>query len=247
MDEVGELLGEDAELVDDDHQPRYRGERGLVGPQPLVCLETRDSLGREQPFAPTQLRRQGRQRPGREVAVQVGDHAHHMRKAGAATERRPALVVDEQEGQLVRPVRQRQRADQGLQQLRLPGAGRPRDEGMRPVDGEVDHHRPVDGHAEDRRRRRADGRPARLHPSRVDLADEVEQPYRHGQLGRARRRQRVAQRGQRSRHAAHPLRPGKVGNQFDGGSVAGQPARPHPFSSGGQRQDGGARRRKLRG
>ena len=63
----------------------------------------------------------------RAVGVEVGDHADGVREPGAGAEGGAALVVDEDEGQLVRPVGQRQRGDERLQQLALAGAGRPDD------------------------------------------------------------------------------------------------------------------------
>ena len=86
----------------------------------------------------------GAQRPQRalgQVAVQVGHGADGVRQPGAVAERRAALVVDQDEGHLVRPVRQGQPGDQGLQQLGLARAGGPGDQGVRAVGGEVDDER----------------------------------------------------------------------------------------------------------
>ncbi len=142
------------------------GPAGVARPYAAVLVEVARSDVGQQPFAPSQLGRQRRERPRREVTVEVGDHTHDVRQAGTAPERRPALVVHEEEGHLVRAVGQRQGADQGLQQLRLARAGGARDQRVRPVDSEIDLQRPGRGHAEDRPGRSPTGAPARGRPTR---------------------------------------------------------------------------------
>ena len=121
------------ELVDDDQQPRHRlAARGRAGAVDVV-LDVLGPGGGQQVLAPAQLGAEGLQRALGEVAVEVGDHADGVRQVDAVLERRAALVVDEHEGHLVRPVGDRERGDQGLQQLGLAGAGGAGDQAVRPV------------------------------------------------------------------------------------------------------------------
>ena len=61
-----------------------------------------------------------------------------MWQAGALAEGRAALVVDEDEAEVVRSVGRREAGDEGLQQLGLAGAGGAADERVGSVAGEVD-------------------------------------------------------------------------------------------------------------
>ncbi len=56
----------------------------------------------QHPFAPTQLGLQAAQRPGRLIGAEVGDDAEHVREPGRVRERRPALVVHQQQDEAVR-------------------------------------------------------------------------------------------------------------------------------------------------
>ena len=109
------------------------------GPQRLpgrvVVLDVLAPGVEQQPLPVPDLRRQRHQRPPGEVLVQVGQEPRDMRQRRAARERRAALVVDQDEDQGVRGVAQRQRGDQGLQELALARAGGARHQHVRPVAG----------------------------------------------------------------------------------------------------------------
>ena len=139
----------------------------------------------EQVLAAGQLGLQRGQGPGGEVAVEVGDHADGVRQPRAVLERRAALVVDEHERHLVRPVAHRQRGDHRLQQLRLARAGRAGDQGVRPVATQVDSAGAGCGDAEQGRGGAwpispPPGHVVRRQPRRCQ---QVEQPGGVGHLG----------------------------------------------------------------
>ena len=172
--EIGQVPAHGRELVDDDDQPRQRRRSPPVDEE-LVGLDVLGAGRGEDVLAPGQLGRQRYQRPLDLVRVQVGDHADGVRQPRALGERAAALVVDEHERHLVGPVRDGERGDDRLQQLRLPGAGRSRDQRVRPVLADVDAERPVVGLADDCQRGPAAAPPAardpgggrRLHPQHV--------------------------------------------------------------------------------
>ena len=113
--------------------------RGIGGSARLVAA------GRRSPRCPWRRRRRARcsrrcqlraerdQRALDEVGVEVGDHADGVRQVDAVLERRPALVVDQHEGQRVGPVGHRERRHERLQQLGLAGARRTGDQRVRTV------------------------------------------------------------------------------------------------------------------
>ena len=80
--------------------------------------------------------------------VEVGDHADGVRQLHAVLERAAALVVDEHERHRVRPVGDRQRGHDRLQQLGLAGAGGAGDQPVRAVAAQVDAERAVVGLAD---------------------------------------------------------------------------------------------------
>ena len=144
VDELGDLLGQGGELVDDDEQARRRVRMALA-------LHLHEVLGvglLEQQLAVVQLGVQRDQRPAHLVAVEVGDHAHRVRQVDALLERGAALVVDEQERHPLRAVHRGQPDDQRLQELGLAGAGRAGDEGVRPVLAQVEDERGAGLHAD---------------------------------------------------------------------------------------------------
>ena len=105
-DEIGQLRGEGGVLVHDDHQP---GER-------LRCGERRRGSRRGPTRPPLRtvprgaaVRCAARPGAGGQVLVQIGHQPHDVRQRGAVGERRPALVVDEDEGR-PRPAGTRSRA-----------------------------------------------------------------------------------------------------------------------------------------
>ena len=135
--ELGNLAGERGELVDDEHESR----RGF-GIAPLLQLEeVLGLLAVEQMLAMVQLGTQARQRAAHQVRAEVGDEPDAVRQLDAIGERRAALVVDEEEGDAVGAVRGRHAEHPRLKELRLAGAGRPADEGVRSLRAQIERHR----------------------------------------------------------------------------------------------------------
>ena len=97
-DELRDLVDEGAQLVHDDDEPRD----GLVpGPAAAkVRVEVGHRSGGEDPLPAPQLRAEGRQRPRHEMVVEVGHHPDDVWQVGTGSERRPALEVDEDEGEV---------------------------------------------------------------------------------------------------------------------------------------------------
>ena len=139
VDELRHLVDERRELVDHDHE-RWRSRLGLA------CLELGQVLRAPlavQRLAALELRVQRDERALSEVLVEVGDEPDGVRQVDALLERRAALVVDQQEVQAARRMRERERCDEGLQELALPRAGRPGDEAVWPVAPKIDLEQPV--------------------------------------------------------------------------------------------------------
>ena len=136
-DEVGQLGGKRRELVDDDQQPRHRLVVGLrVRPGSPRCPSrrrrpagARDDGARRRRDSSARVVRW----PSRSVTIPTV-----CGQVVAVLERRTALVVDEHEVELVGPVADRERGDQGLQQLGLAGARRTGDQAVRSVQPDVD-------------------------------------------------------------------------------------------------------------
>ena len=91
---------EGGELVDDDDQAR----RGLDLAAALQLDEVLGLEARQQVLSVVQLRRQRRERSPHEVRRQVGDHADGVGEVDAVPEGRPALVVDEDERDILGAV-----------------------------------------------------------------------------------------------------------------------------------------------
>ena len=137
VDELGDLLYERRELVDDDQQS---GHRLRV----RVAVEVGDVLGVVAPedvLAMAQLGAQRLERAADEMLVEVGDEADAVRQLGAALEGGATLVVDEQERHPPRAVRRRERQYPRLQELALARSGRATDERVRPVHVQVERER----------------------------------------------------------------------------------------------------------
>jgi hypothetical protein len=164
VEEVGPGREQLAELVHHDQQRRQRlqglaGARvgGRVGGPPRLPVAHPVQPGPgQQALAAGQLAEQGLLHPvdqGR-VPLQVGDDPGHVGQAGQVGEGGAALVVGQDEGQLVGGVPGGQAGDQGAQQLALARPGRPDDQPVRPHAalgrlGEVEHGRgAVVGHAD---------------------------------------------------------------------------------------------------
>ena len=142
--DVGVLGGERGELVNRDHESR----------RCLGSIHRRDILGthaRQEPLAASDLGLQGGQRPPRRRRVEVGEHSGGMGQAGQGPERRPALVVHQDQGETRRRQVEGELKQPGGQHLGFSRSGRPRHECV----GSVSHEVGVDGvgvaHAEHRR------------------------------------------------------------------------------------------------
>ena len=157
-DEVGQLAHQGGELVDDEQQPGQRPagrrRRASACPGSPRCPWRRPAASSV--LAAAQLGAERHQRPLDQVGVEVGDHADGVRQVRALLERAAALVVDQDEGHLVRPVGDGERGDEGLQQLGLAGAGGAGDQRVRAVADQVEGER--------RRRSRCRARPGWLRP-----------------------------------------------------------------------------------
>ena len=84
-----------------------------------------------------QLGPQTGQRPPHQVGGQVRHQTDAVRQLGAAGEGRAPLVVHEEEGDAVRGQGLGHPQHPGLEELRLSGARRPPDQGVRPVGAQV--------------------------------------------------------------------------------------------------------------
>ena len=199
-EELGQFGGQRGELVHHDHQPGQRlaaragsgpegGEvLGPRGPQPLLTM--------------AELCLQTHQRPLSQAVVEVGDHPGHMGHLRAAVEGGAALVVDEDEGQMVRIRRQRQPGHHRPQQLRLARTGGAPDQQMGAVGHQVEHQGSFGGRADRHAQvRRAPGcDPAPLHRLGGRLAvQEVHKRHRVGKVGTAGAQLGVVQSGQARR------------------------------------------------
>ena len=123
--EVGLLVQQLGELVDDDEERGQRFEVRAALPGPLVVGDARQVACCPQQFlAPVHL-------PGQrvlhavdepEVVGEVGDDGGHVRRRGEPGERGAALEVDEHQVERRRGVGRDEAEDQGSQQLGLAGA-----------------------------------------------------------------------------------------------------------------------------
>ena len=148
-------------------QPRHRLERAATRPLRSCPSSPRCPWRRRAAsmmLAPLAARRRATARarsarwPSRSVTMPTV-----CGRSDAVLERRAALVVDQHEGHRVRPVADRQRGDERLQQLGLAGAGGAGDQRVRPVLPDVEPERAVGRLADDRRRSRAAGPPPAGH------------------------------------------------------------------------------------
>ena len=135
-DELGHLLHERGELVDDDHERRWR-----VGGRFLEHLGEVLGAAFHHAHPAVQLCAQRGQRPQRQVGVQVRDVPDRVRQPLEHLGSGAALVVDEQEVEPGRRMPDRECGDHRLQQLALARTGRAADQGVRAVLHEVDLER----------------------------------------------------------------------------------------------------------
>ena len=164
--------------------------------------EVPDAVLGEQPLPAGQLGGQRTERPGGRLVVQVGDHADGVREGSRLTERRAALVVDEQEAAPVRRVVQREAGDQRLEQLGLARAGRPGDQGVRPVGDQVDAGAAACAGAEHRAQPVTAAVPRRPPGSRIEPQAGRRQVQQPRGVGQPYRRGRDGQRGEVAGDAA---------------------------------------------
>jgi hypothetical protein len=114
-DEVGQFPGHGRELVDHQQQPREWRQHVSTARAFVQVVEDVLGAGRGQLGLPAaQFGAERDQRALHQVGVEVGDQADGVRQVGALGEGTAALVVDQHEGHLVRPVDHRQRRHQGL-------------------------------------------------------------------------------------------------------------------------------------
>jgi hypothetical protein len=146
VDELGDILRQRRELVDHDHQARWS-----VRIPTFLQLEQvlRLPLGQDV-LPPAQFRSQRDEGPSEQMRRQVGDHPDRMRKPGAVTERRPALVIDEEERHPLRAVGGGQAHHPGLEKLRLAGPGGPTDQGVRAMSAQIEIERAFGAHTHQR-------------------------------------------------------------------------------------------------
>ena len=237
FDEGRQFLCQRGELVDHEGEAGQGLRSGAVVEVPVV-LDVLGASALEQAFPAPQLCRQRRQRPLGQVPVEVGHHAHGVRELGAVLEGAAALVVDEHEAHGVGAVGDREAGDQGLEELALARAGRPRNQAVRPVRPQVDGHGSGDLTPDDGLRRPPVVPPALDDPFRVGILEpqEVQESQRRRQQGdrlgpaaEADRCQGPGQRlGPRGRDAvgqhrrglgspAHPqVKTGRLGGREDG-------------------------------
>ncbi len=116
-DELGHLLLEEGELVDDDDQAR----RCHVGPPLLELRQVLAAVLAQDLLATAELGVERDERPPGQVGVEVGEEADRVRQLDAVLERRAALVVDQHERQGRGRVGGGERSDVALQELALAG------------------------------------------------------------------------------------------------------------------------------
>ncbi|MEG8037681.1 hypothetical protein QP157_20890 [Sphingomonas sp. LR61] len=207
--EVGQLGDHRGELVDDEHEPGHRLARTTAFQVRFVVLDVLGAGRGEDVFAAGEFGAERSERALDEVLVEVGDEPDGVRQVGRHAESSAALVVDEHEGHLVRMVRERERRDEGLQELGLARTGRSCDETVWAVLHEVERERPVDPHAHNRRRRRWAALPPLRddRPGRLRQVDHVEQPRSVGHQAVPVRAARVLQRGHGTGDVVRTSRP----------------------------------------
>ena len=212
-DERGQFLGQGGELVDHDDQPgelHLLREGGDVG----------DGMGRQDRLPAGELGAERPQGARGALAVEVGDQADGVRERGRLGEGGAALVVDEQERAPVRRMAQRQRGDQGLQQLGLARTGGARDQGVRALAAEID----LDGAFRGPSHRRHEAVPrARPRPGRRAVLPEPEAGSGQVEQADARGQRPPGGDGGERRQVTGELRGGRTGEAVDqDGALIGQ-------------------------
>ena len=130
--ELGQVVGQRAELVDHHDEPGQHAGRqdGDVG----------HAVGGEDTLAAAQLCPQPGERPRREPWLEVGDLTDDVRQSRARSEARSALEVHQHESQVGRRPGQGEPEHERLEQLRLARPGGAGDEQVRPVPDQVEAH-----------------------------------------------------------------------------------------------------------
>ena len=150
------LAGQGGELVHRHHQ---------IGDDDLwrQAGEILGAVGGQDPLAAAHLGLQGGQGALGAGGIQIRQHPSRVRQVGEGAEGGTALVVDQDQGEVIRRSAQRQLHQPRDEQLGLPRTRCPGQQGVRAVRHQVGTYRPLCSHAEHRRqRRRAPGRRARL-------------------------------------------------------------------------------------
>ena len=232
------LLGHQrGELVDHHHQPRHRhmgcssAQRREVGGVPLA----------QQCFSPSQLGMQAAQRSIRQLRIQVGDHAHHVRQRGQCIERGAALVVHQHELQMRRAAVRGEARHHRAQQFALAGAGGAGQQSVWTVALQVDVHHAIGGGADGGARCRVGAArcPPRGDGVGVGGAHHVVPLHAGGQSGHGERVLRVQPWGDGSHQSMRRLLAQTCGpyglGQHRGGGVA-YPSRHRPALHGQRRR-----------
>ena len=235
------LLGEHRELVDHQQQARHGlgGAGGQVGVQVVHAV----ARGREEPLAVGHLGLQGAQGPVGHLGVEVGDGADRVGQALTGLERRPALEVNEDEGQARGVVACGQPGHQGAEELALARPRGPAHQAMGAVTYDVELHDTPLPHADGGGDPRAAPQAPHLGGGDLLQPQEGAEPDQAGQGGAGDLQLRILQAGQgaggllRLRHAGpaqghvlHPLTPlgvlqdpgGVLADLDDGGAGGGQ-------------------------
>ena len=134
VDELGPCRQQLGELVDDDQQIGHRRHRRIGLAARLVGDDVVEVAGLAQHRLAALLladQRGVHAVDQRQVALQVGDQARHVRQPRELGEGGAALVVDEHEGQLLGPVGGGQPGHQRAQQLALARSGGPHQHAVR--------------------------------------------------------------------------------------------------------------------
>ena len=132
---IRQLVAQRGELVDNNEQSRKR-PRGASSAR--IALAVGHFGTAQQPFSMSELRLEAANGASAERGVEIRHESHDMREPGACVERAAALVVDEDERQLIRAALDRKAEHETAEQFGLPGAGGPTDEAVRPVAAEVE-------------------------------------------------------------------------------------------------------------
>ena len=132
--EIGQLLRQCRELVDDHHESGQR----FSGARTPVLGEITGRGGAQQPLSTADLRVEAHERSLGQPVVEIGDHTDDVGKMHTRVECRTALEVDQHERQVVGTNASGERHHERPQQLALAGARGARQETVRAVTYEIE-------------------------------------------------------------------------------------------------------------